>query len=155
MKGLVALVRRVVFSSVIALFAVGCAAAASIAEPPEIRFGADVCDECGMIINQPRFSAAYVTIDRDAKRFDDIGDMLRHGAQRGDDIAAYWVHDYDTEEWIRAEHAWFVQSSSVLTPMGHGIAATGSQSRAEELASSLMGTAMTFEQIRDRYRNSG
>ncbi len=38
----------------------GCCVPAGTPEPrPEIHYGEDMCSDCGMIINDPRFAASY------------------------------------------------------------------------------------------------
>ena len=46
------------------------------AQPPEIHYGEDVCDACGMLISEAKFAAASVDQDGTAHKFDDIGDLL-------------------------------------------------------------------------------
>ena len=36
-----------------------CAQGATELNPPEIRYGEDVCADCNMIISDPRFASAY------------------------------------------------------------------------------------------------
>lgn len=112
---------------------IGCKSGAKLDQPPEMHYGKDPCDECGMIINEARFAAAYVTPDGVARRFDDIGCLLRHHQKQPENVANFWVNDYDAGEWLNADNAYFVESDSILTPMGYGIIAVGIQSRAEEL----------------------
>ena len=88
---------------------VGCQAQVDLSQPPEILYGEEVCTECGMIISEPRFAAAYYTPEGDARRFDDIGGMLTHHAANQEEVAQFWVHDYETEEWIVAGEAYFVR----------------------------------------------
>jgi copper chaperone NosL len=82
----------------------GCARAPDVNVPPEIYYGEDICEECGMIISEPRFAAAIYRVDGTAQAFDDIGGMSSYLAKNDVDIATYWVHDYETEEWLKAEN---------------------------------------------------
>ena len=62
----------------IALMLAGLVARARPSEPrpPDIAYGKDPCANCGMLINDPRFAAAYVTRNGQARLFDDIGCMI-------------------------------------------------------------------------------
>ncbi|MBK8431978.1 MAG: nitrous oxide reductase accessory protein NosL [Chloroflexi bacterium] len=108
---------------VLTLLQLACGRAPDLETPPEIVYGEDVCVECGMIISDPRFAAAYVTSAGDARLFDDIGDMLVYDQRMGEAVHAYWVHDLHSEAWARAETATFVTQSNLNTPMGWGIVA--------------------------------
>jgi copper chaperone NosL len=129
------------------LGSVACRSAAAAGNPPDVRYGEDVCDHCGMIINEPRFAASYVTGERETRRFDDIGNMMAHYAQYKENVAAFWVHDYESEEWLRAEEAHFVLSSGIRTPMGHGVVAFDDAARAQQLAAVHDGRVLDFEQL--------
>lgn len=110
---------------------------------PPIRFGRDVCAQCGMIISEARFAAAYITKHGQWRFFDDIGDMLEFYKTHKEDVAVFWVHDYETGDWLKLDSAFFVKSPALHTPMGHGIVAVGSRERAEQLAQRVQGTIFT------------
>ena len=124
-----------------------CTANVSSEEPPVIVYGQDVCDRCGMIIEESRFAAAYVTPQGDVRRFDDIGDMVNHYQETGEEAAVFWVHDYSTEEWLKASEAYFVVSEDLLTPMGSGILAAADQNTANSLAADWSGETLTFNAL--------
>lgn len=100
-----------------------CQSAVDLTQPPEIRYGEDVCDQCGMIISEPRFAAAYVTTEGETRRFDDIGDMIMYHMEMGEDVAVFWVHDFETAEWLRADEATLAYIEDLITPMGSGLIA--------------------------------
>ncbi len=123
----------------------GCQA--SQERPPQIRYGRDTCAQCGMIISEARFAAAYRTRQGLWRFFDDIGDMLAYQSAHREDVAIFWVHDYETQEWLQAERAFFVRSSALHTPMGHGIVALGSRERADQLARQVQGDVLTLAEL--------
>lgn len=110
-----------------------CGSEPDISQPPEIRYGEDTCERCFMIINEARYAAAYVTSDGKSHLFDDIGGMLAHFEEMADDVAVFWVHDFETEEWLKADDAFFVESGHI-TPMGYGIVAFAEEDRAKSWA---------------------
>jgi copper chaperone NosL len=94
--------------------------------PPDIRYGQDRCDACGMIISDPRYAAGARSAAA-AFRFDDIGCFAQHsGAAAAAGQTAGYVHDAGTHEWVDAQAAAFVRSPAIRTPMGFGIAAYAS-----------------------------
>lgn len=118
-------------------------------QPPEIAYGQDMCDACGMIIDAPKFAAATVLKNGEARKFDDIGDMLAFHMDHPDQqVQARFVHDYNTGKWIRAEKAFYVVSPSIASPMGHGFAAFGDKAAAAEFARRLGVDVLDFDQAR-------
>ncbi len=100
-----------------------------------------------MIINEARFAAAYVTENGDVRRFDDIGGMFIYTQETPEDVAVYWVHDYETEEWIKGKEAQYVAAAGLRTPMGFDIVAFATEEQAESLAAEMDGTVHTFDSL--------
>jgi copper chaperone NosL len=119
--------------------------------PPTIHYGEDVCEACGMIASEARHAAAYVTRDGHAHIFDDIGDMAKFHVARQEDVVAFFVHDYEDKEWIRAEAAHYVRSVEVTTPMLSGLAAFASPEEAKGLAAQLQAQVLTFDELLTHY----
>lgn len=117
------------------LLMMSCKSGGNLDQPPTIRYGEDPCDECFMLINEARFAAAYVTTEGHSKRFDDIGCLLIYHQKHQEDVAYFWVTDFNTQKWIKARDAFFVKSDSIQTPMGFGIIAVGNEDDAGSIAS--------------------
>lgn len=119
--------------------------------PPEIVEGRTICDECGMIIDEIRFAAAYRTTDGVERRFDDIGGLLAQG-QRDDLLAdaEIWVHDFDSHAPVVAQEATFVLSGQVTTPMAWGVIAFESAAAARALADEVEGSVVTWAELVER-----
>lgn len=143
------MIKRLTLLVIILLAAVlaGCQSEPALDQPPEIVYGEDVCDQCNMIISEPRFAAAYYLPDGTARLFDDIGNMGLYHAQHHEDVATFWVHDYDTEEWLDARQAFFVRSDMLRTPMGHGVVAFADRANADALAAEHEAMVMSFEEL--------
>ncbi|MDR7480908.1 MAG: nitrous oxide reductase accessory protein NosL [Armatimonadota bacterium] len=92
------------------------------AGPPAIRYGVDRCQACGMLIADARFAAA-ARVNGQARRYDDIGCLLRDARAALAAGAAAWVHDLPSERWVDAAGAWYVRPAGLRTPMGSGLAA--------------------------------
>ncbi len=133
--------------SLIAIFLMGCSPSANPDKPPEILYGQDVCQECGMIINEERFAASYVTESDVVRRFDDVGGMLLYDHKHQEDVRHYWVHDLDTEGWIDAKEAVFVLDEGLITPMGWGLAPFSTQKQAENYMVENGGIITTFAML--------
>ncbi len=127
----------------------GCAPTDTGMQPPEIAYGQDVSMGCGMIISDPAFATASLLEDGTAYKFDDLGDMLKYHFERPDKIVAqYFVHDYQTQEWLTADDAVFVQSASLVSPMGYGLAAFSTREAAEAFASEREGQVWDLNDVK-------
>jgi copper chaperone NosL len=127
----------------------GCKPQPEGPQPPEIRYGQEACSACGMVIDDPRFAAATLLVSGEYLKFDDVGEMLSyHMNHPQDQVAAWFVHDYPTEKWIRGEQAFFVKSQGLQTPMGSGTAAFAHQVAAESFAAERNGEVFSLDKIR-------
>lgn len=125
-----------------------CSTGGSPDDPPNLNLGRDVCERCGMIIEDARFASGYRLADGTSKVFDDIGGMLVWAKLAGDlDEARMWVHDYHSMEWIEASAATFVISGDIMTPMAFGIAAFSDPTAAAEFAGDGEAHVHTWEDV--------
>jgi copper chaperone NosL len=119
-------------------------------QPPEIVYGEDVCDQCGMIISDPRFAAATIvdTGRLEARRFDDISDMFAYHRTHHDlPVRSWWVHDYETEEWLDAVEAIYVRSPEIRSPMAGGVVAFATEAQATAFATTVGGEILGFDAL--------
>ncbi len=130
------------------LLLTGCGKEATL-EPPKIYFGQAVCDVCGMIVSDERFSAAEVVI-RDGqvvvRAFDDTGEVFGLTVPVGVEYAWY-VHDMYSLEWVDARDAVYLRSDELHTPMGLGIAAFATRAAAESAQAELGGEVLVFDDL--------
>lgn len=138
----------VFFVSALLVFT-ACAQNSNELGAPEISYGQDVCDECAMLINDAKFAAATIDTKGNPHKFDDIGGMiLFHMKHPESQVRAYFVHDYNTQAWLRGENAFYVKSNQIDAPMGEGVVAFEKKSAAEEFAARVNGAALTFDELR-------
>jgi len=126
-----------------------CAAQSDELLPPDIAYGQDLCETCGMLIDQPQLAAASIDTAGQAHKFDEIGDMIQFHAENPTiQPQAWFVHDYSTEAWLRAESAFFVYSPDLLTTMGHGLVAFETQTDAAAFAEPWQAQVLSFDEAR-------
>jgi len=132
------------------VFFAACSPQSQGPKPPEIQYGLDICDACGMMLSEPRFVSATLLNNGEYRKFDDIGDMIVYHMDHPDQqVQAWFVHDNDSEGWLRAEAAFYVVSADITAPMGHGILAFETKGAAQAYASSLQAAqVMSFDQVR-------
>ncbi len=140
--------RIVLYLSVVVALTLSACGPPEASPQPEIQYGRDVCVQCGMIANEAKFAAAYRHNGEDFV-FDDLGDLVVYARTNSVDLdtAQTWVHDFETEEWIDGRVAHFVATTSVATPMGHGIVAFRDATRAQDFADSLGGQVVDWETL--------
>lgn len=122
--------------------------------PPELRLGRDECAECGMLVNEDRFSSAML-IERDGVRehlmFDDAGCMIDYEAQHPGEFTVIerFVHDHPTREWVSASKATFIfaEREKLRTPMGSGIGAFASEDAAREAHAQFGGEILSYDRL--------
>lgn len=138
------------FEETFRLALLGCAflfAACGRAEiaPVEIN-PEDMCSMCRMAISEKQYAAEFITKDGDAMKFDDLICLREYLKTKGghDQIAAYFVADYETKKWLKAESARFVKSAEFATPMGGNIVAFGSYEKAKEAMANYKGERIMF-----------
>ena len=105
----------------------------------------DMCGFCKMAISEKRYAAEFISKDGDPFKFDDIGCMIRNieNKQKREAIAAVFVVDFDSKEWLKAESARFLRSSEFKTPMNGGIAAF----REKTIPDSSRGEWLSFDEL--------
>jgi len=131
----------------------GCSSQPQTDKPPAILYGEDACDECRMIINEERFASAYVTANNEVRRFDDIGCMLRYQEKHPEEIGRLWIHDYENQNWLEADKAFFILSDRLTTPMGYGIVAVGEKAVADSLAKSYFGRVLNWDEVMQQFKS--
>jgi copper chaperone NosL len=115
---------------------------------PVIRYGAEPCTQCGMIIDDARFAAAWSRPGGAARHFDDIGCLVTDiGAHPPPSDARLLVHDYESEAWLDARTAVFVVSPQIRTPMAYGTAAFETAAAAERLSLAVDGRTFRWQAL--------
>lgn len=104
---------------------------------PTIKYGAEPCQQCGMLISDERFAAAWRERGGKEQHFDDVGCLVSH--YRAHDPGAdarLFVMDFAGSRWLDGRTAVFVPAPGIKSPMAYDVAAFAS----EEAARSALGT---------------
>jgi copper chaperone NosL len=138
--------RRCVALLLSALWLAGCGKPKF--EPVEIAAG-DMCAFCKMAISEKPYAAEFLNQGGDAFKFDDIGCLANQlkTRQNRSDIAAFFVVDYDSGQWVNAEQAYFVRSEEFKTPMSGRVVAFKDRSKADEAAAKYHGNLRGFGEV--------
>lgn len=115
--------------------------------PVEPMLDEDLCSFCRMTISDRRLAAEIVRRGG-VDYFDDIGCMLDwidlHGLAPG---SMAYVFDFRAGEPLPAASAFYVRSTLVPTPMGHGLVAFAGEAEASAAAAELGGTVASWAQL--------
>lgn len=131
------------------LFIAACAPQSDEIKPPAVAYGRDTCDACGMIIGEPRFAAAIFTMEGKTLKFDDAGEMFGYSERHPElKVRVWFVHDYNSQNWINGQTAFYLMTLDVKSPMGTGVAAFADKASAEASANRLGALVLTFEEVR-------
>ncbi len=109
----------------------------------------DMCTYCKMAISEKPYASELIDSEGDVFKFDDVGCMLNFLNRRmsGKSARAYFVMDFNERQWIKAEEAFYVRSSSIKTPMSGGIIAFKTQAQAAEAAGKFQGQLLRFNEL--------
>lgn len=117
--------------------------------PRPIALGQETCSHCHMTVVESRFSAQAITTTGKAYVFDDVGCLVNWLTEQSGPPAGAWVWStIDGEGWLPAAEARYVQSDSLHTPMGSGLAAIGQGPGGDSLRVRLAGRLLTWDEVR-------
>ncbi len=108
-----------------------------------------MCASCKMAISEKRYAAEFLDQEGEAMKFDDIGCMLRYRkrTQSNGAIAASFVVDFESRQWLQASTAYYVRSPEFRTPMGSGIVAYSAATSAAAAAAKHQGQVLRFADL--------
>lgn len=127
------------------LFTIGCQPDNS---PVPIDKGLDMCEYCRMTISDLHYAGEIIERKK-LHKFDDIGCMLAYAQTHNlnTNNASFWVMDFDSLNWIKAEEANYVLSSEIKTPMAYGIIAFKDPFKANDTADKTKGEVLQFQYL--------
>lgn len=119
-------------------------------DPPKINYGVDMA-EMGMPVVDPRFTVA--TLPEGTSNwllFDDIGEFLKYHQHKSSEFQVMWVPDHDSEDWVKAEDAWYVQADEFCySPMRWCVAAFETEDAASRAHESFGGEMWSWKTVFD------
>lgn len=138
--------RPILQLALLGLLSLFAACAAPEIKPVELH-AEDMCAHCKMAISEKQYASEFVTADGDARKFDDLGCMLDYLKEKKPQGATFFVNDYNTKQWLKADDAYFVRSSEINSPMSGGIIAFKNQPDAQQAAAKFKGTQARFAEL--------
>ncbi|HEU5290662.1 MAG TPA: nitrous oxide reductase accessory protein NosL [Cyclobacteriaceae bacterium] len=134
---------RLIMISLLLSFLVACSS-----DPQPLQYGKDICHTCKMTLMDKKFGSEIVTKKGKVYKFDDLNCMVNFynsGYEGTDNIEHRLVIDFaNPEKFIDAEHAFFVKTDEIRTPMASGIAAFGSEEDYSKFNKKWKGTSLSW-----------
>jgi copper chaperone NosL len=117
-------------------------------EPREIEYNQDQCDECKMMISDPRFGAELVTSKGKVYKYDAAECMIRAVKKNKDtDYVHILVTDFtQPKRLIDAQSASFLIDENRPSPMGANLSAYSTKSDIDQQVISDASQILTWEQ---------
>ncbi|WAA08741.1 nitrous oxide reductase accessory protein NosL [Fervidibacillus albus] len=117
-------------------------------QPVAINEETDTCEVCNMAVADNEFATQVVMENGKSYVFDDIGCMFVWLDENGDeDVAASFVRDFDTKEWIELEEATYVYDETVKTPMAYNVISFKDAEDAQTYLDENQGAVLTYDQL--------
>ncbi len=117
-------------------------------EPVSIDEATDTCAICNMQVMNSQFATEVILTNDKVQKFDDIGCMYEWLGNNGsDDVAAQFVRDYHTKDWIQGDQATYVYNQHVKTPMSYNVISFASSDDAEQFIAENEGELLTYDDL--------
>ena len=124
---------------------------------PIVLYGEENCARCRMVISDLKYASAWRETDGSETHFDDIGCMvLLDGERHPIGGTQYWVHDFESEEWLDALSASYVASPDVHSPMGYGVIASTNAAGSKILSGKFSNAeVLTWSELKLAIKDAG
>ena len=120
-------------------------------EAQALKINKDRCNFCEMTISDGRFGAELITTKGRAYKFDDMICLLDFIKENKGEVAKYYVNDYtQNNKLIDATKAFFVESTTLRTPMRGNFAAFSSKEAAQKFADKVESFVMSWNDLLNR-----
>ncbi|MBN8575529.1 MAG: nitrous oxide reductase accessory protein NosL [Cytophagales bacterium] len=136
---------------IVSLISLGCTV-----QPEPLVFGKDMCYTCKMTLVDRKFGAELVTKKGKVYKFDDLNCMLNFynsGYVETEEFKFIQVVDFSKpEKLIEAQHAWYLKSANLRTPMASEVAAFENEQVIQPLKKEWNGVLMSWGEIQTQFK---
>lgn len=118
--------------------------------PQQIHYGSDQCEHCRMLISEPEFGSQLLNIRSRSFKFDSIECLAAFelNTELSDQIHSRWVPNFlNSNDWIDANHAVYLQSETLRSPMGLFLTAYSDSISATAMQIEYGGKLMDYRQV--------
>jgi copper chaperone NosL len=127
----------------------------SVKQDP-LHYGEDGCHACKMTLMDKKFGAEIVTKKGKVYKFDDVNCMIgfyNSGYEPVENIAMHLIIDFaHPEKLIDAQHAYYVKSDQVRSPMASSIAAFESKQEMDQHNTEWNGIVLSWGELVTQFK---
>lgn len=117
--------------------------------PEEVKAGEHKCESCRMGIVSQNYHSQFITAKGRRYHFDSIECMFSYLNHNNIKTEKIWVKNYSNpKEWIEIQHAMFLKSEKLPSPMAANLSSYLSMSEAEANRKLYGGLIMTPEEVK-------
>ena len=125
-------------------------------EPQPLVYGKDACHTCKMTLTDQKFGAEVVTKKGKVYKFDDANCMinfLNSGFLEGEEVSHKLLVDYTQPgKLLPVEHAFFLKSEEIRSPMNSGVAAFESEASMHEFKQKWSATLLGWGELQTQFK---
>lgn len=119
--------------------------------PAPLRYGMDNCRNCRMLITDQRHGGELITKKGKILKFDSVECLVAyylHNFKDLNNVHSLWVVDFQNpEQFIEAEHAWYLHSELLHSPMGLNLSAFGDVNITNRVQDMYAGEILDWKQV--------
>ncbi|HEY3430396.1 MAG TPA: nitrous oxide reductase accessory protein NosL [Cyclobacteriaceae bacterium] len=120
-------------------------------DPQALQYGKDVCHTCKMTLMDKKFGSEIVTKKGKVYKFDDLNCMINFynsGYEEIENIEHRLVIDFaNPEKLIDTQHAFFVKTDQIRTPMASEVAAFSSEDDYKKFNKKWKGVLLSWGEL--------
>ena len=133
----------------LAVFLTACSSA-----PRPLVAGTDACDFCRMTVSDVRYGAEVQSRTGRVFTFDAVECMASFylDASERDEVRGAWVTDFHTSTFVPADSAFFLEGSSIRSPMGRSLVAFAPSGSTADVLQQFGGRALRWPDVLARMR---
>lgn len=133
-----------------------CITAGCTVKPEPLLYGRDACHTCKMTLVDRKFGAELVTQKGKIYKFDDLNCMLTFYHSGYEEASAFkfiQVIDFtNPEKLIDGQHAWYLKSEELRTPMASEVAAFESEEATRAFKKEWNGVLLSWGEVQTQFK---
>ena len=117
--------------------------------PEPIQYGHDSCENCRMLISDPKYGSELITSKGKIYKFDSIECLADFNNNLNiEDISSIWVTDFSKpNEFININDGFFLKSKNLRSPMGLNLSAFSNAAGLNKIKEQYSGDEIKWDDL--------